>query len=192
MTKLIYALLLLTLVVSCKKNKSKASYDIRHYDWSPDSTVLDSVFLDLNNDHIDDLKFVLSKTLQGSTPSGGPYYNYSSNVVALNNDLLLSLGTKLPQSNANDPWDCLKLNDAIGPHLTWDSSFRLNYHVIIAGHVGTWDTNTNEGFIGLKFKIGQSSNWGWIKVSTTITKITLKEYAINELLNQPIAAGQIQ
>ena len=200
MFKKILLPLTLLLVISCsKENETQpptpivTTFDIHHFDWVPNTIITDSIRLDLNSDNNFDLEFKLTATYQGSTPSGGPYYNYSSNIISLDSNLLISLGTKLPPSSSSyDPWDCLEFNDMISENLTWERSFRLNYSVIYAGDVGTWDINKNEGYVALKFNTAQKNKWGWIKLTSTSSNIILKEYVINENLNQPIFAGQIK
>jgi len=199
MLKKIFIPLAVILTFSCTKEKEEeiqlipptmVTYNINHFDWIPDTTTTDSILLDFDGDNIFDLKFLVEKTYQGSTPSGGPYYNYFSKVISLNNNLLISLGTELDTSFQT--WNCIEYGDLISENLTWKSSFILNGSVIFAGSIGLWDTNNNQGYLCLKFMTNQNNKWGWINLTSTINNITLNEYAINENINQLIKAGQTE
>ena len=202
MKKIIYTSLLFILIASCSKDKSvnnsnSSGIEVNHHDWNPDTLVVDSILIDLNNDNLNDLKFLIEKDYQGTSPGEGNYYNYFAKCISINSNLKVSLGTAVHPDQQN--WNCLELNDLIFNDLTWSKSFILKGQVIGAGGIGIWDKNNAEGYIGLKLKSNGMTNFGWIKVNvdynTSIDKhykIICYEYAISELNNSIIKAGQIE
>jgi hypothetical protein len=189
-------------MVSCAKedqlnNNNSTSIEISYHDWNPDILVVDSILMDLNNDNLDDLKFLIEKNYQGTSPSGGPYYNYFARCISVNPNLKVSLGTEVDPSQQD--WNCLELNDPISNNLTWKNSFILNGQVIVAGAIGFWDTNDAEGYIGFKLESNGITNFGWIRINVNYTsfidkryEIACLEYAISETNNSIIRAGQIE
>lgn len=168
---------------------------ISYYDWSPDIEVYDSVFIDLNHDSIADIRFQCSKVYQGSSPSGGAYYNYFVNCLSANANVGVSLGVETDPSQRL--WDCLLTDDIISDSLTWNDSFTLEGSVIVAGGIGIWDINpVHEGYVAFRIKSAESSNFGWLRIHTEFNafaeryEITCFEYAISETANKTIKAGQ--
>ena len=202
MNKLIFIPFLLVLIASCSKDEplsidTSVSTEINHYDWNPDTLIFDSLLIDLNNDNIDDLKFLIEKIYQGTSPSGGPYYNYFAKCISVNPELKISLGVEMNPSQQE--WDCLEFEDSISTNLTWKNSFTLNGEVIIAGSIGIWDMNNSYGYIGLKFESTQATYFGWININSNYNplldkryEITCFEYAVSETSNFIIKAGQIE
>lgn len=191
---------LLLLIVSCSKdelsnNNSSNSIEINYYAWSPDTLIVDSMLIDLNNDSINDIKFLIEKDYQGTSPSGGPYYNYFARCISVNSNLKISLGTEVDA--VQQEWNCLLFDNSISNNLTWENSFILHGEVINAGAIGVWDTNDSEGYIGVKFESNLSTNFGWIYINTNYNsfidkkyEITCFSYAISETNNSNIKAGQ--
>lgn len=200
--KNIIFLTLLLLIVSCAKedqliDDNSASIEITYHDWNPDTLVFDSILVDLNNDNFNDLKFFIEKDYQGTSPSGGPYYNYFAKCISVNHNLTVSLGIEVDPSQRD--WNFLEFNNLISNNLTWDSSFVLKGQVVSAGGIGLWDRNDTEGYIGIKFESTEVTNFGWIKVDVNYNsivdkhyEITCFEYAISETNSTIIKAGQIE
>lgn len=193
---------LMVLMIACSKDdpapsNNASSMEIDHHDWDPDTLVVDSILIDLNNDSSSDLKLVAEKIYQGTSPSGGPYYNYFAKCISVNTDLQISIGTEVDP--AQQVWNCLELNDPISTDLTWYDSFILKGQVISAGAIGTWDTNANEGYIGIKFESNGTRNFGWIKVNVNYNglienryEIICFEYALSGTDDAIIHAGQVE
>jgi len=200
--KTIIFIALACLIISCSKevtldDNGTSPIEINYFDWNPDTLVTDSILIDLQNDGADDIKFLIQKDYQGTSPSGGPYYNYFARCLSINPNVTVSLGTELDPSQQD--WDCLKYNHSISNNLTWNNSFILNGRVIAAGSIGFWDTNDTEGYIGIKIESNGVTNFGWIRVNVTYNsaidkryEIMCLEYAISETNNATINAGQTE
>lgn len=200
--KTIIFIALAFLIISCSKevtldDNGTSPIEINYFDWNPDTLVTDSILIDLQNDGDDDIKFLIRKDYQGTSPSGGPYYNYFARCLSINPNVTVSLGTELDPYQQD--WDCLKYNHLISNNLTWNSSFILNGRVIGAGLIGFWDTNDTEGYIGIKIESNGVTNFGWIRVNVTYNSVIDKryeimclEYAISETNNATINAGQTE
>lgn len=190
------------LIISCSKdevinNNISFNIDVNHYNWSPDTLIVDSFLIDLDNDYDNDLKFLIKKDYQGTSPSGGSYYNYFAQCSSINSNLKVSLGNEVVNSQSN--WNCLKFNHSISNNLTWKKSFNLKGTVVGAGEIGFWDINDNDGYIGLKFETNGIINFGWIKAEVNNNyfidkryEIKCLEYAISETQNALIKAGQTE
>lgn len=197
MKKVFFIPVLLMLIASCSKDKliNNTSAKINYFNWDPDSLVVDSIVVDLNNDNFDDLKFLVQRNYQGTSPSGGSYYNYFATCTSINSALKISLGTELNPSQQT--WDCLEFNALISNNLTWNDSYILKGQVISAGAIGVWDTNNPGEYIGIKLESNGASYFGWIKASVNYNysiekryEITCFEYAISETNNATLKAGQ--
>lgn len=179
------------LFISCTKEQTPlAPIVINHYDWNPDSLVVDSMLVDLNNDNADDIKFLIERVYQGATPSGGPYYNYFAKCISVNSEVTISLG--------NAP-NCIMTNDLISDELTWETSKILKGQVIAAGDIGDWNICNADGYIGIRFESNGEVFYGWIRVDVNYNdalekryEIICFEYAMSETSNAFIEAGQIE
>lgn len=47
-----------------------------------------------------------------------------------------------------------------------------------------------DSYIGVRFKLGANTHYGWLRVNSTSSVITLLDYAYNETPNETITAGQ--
>jgi hypothetical protein len=181
--------------VSCSNDQPNPAIELDLVDWNPDSVVVDSFELDINNDAIHDIQLKIEKSYQGTSPSGGPYYNYFTKVIALHPEVQLTLG-KL-EYPPQQVWNCLHLNTPITSDLTWGDAFVLKGQVIAAGNIGVWDINTSEGFVGIRYTENNNDYFGWIKLSVDYDafldkryRITCYEYAFSRTENLILLAGQ--
>jgi len=164
--------LLIALLIACSKDDVQKK--INYFNWDPDVTVVDSLRLDVNNDSIDDIMFLVKKDLQGASPSGGSYYNYLAQCYALNSTVKLSLG-KLT-SPSQQKYTCFNVNDLISNDMYWDSSYVLNAQVIAAGNVGFWDFNTSYGYLGIQVEADGGRYFGWIHLNVNYNSLSDKHY----------------
>lgn len=61
------------------------------------------------------------------------------------------------------------------------------------GGAGNWQTNGDNRYLGFRLKVTGGAHYGWMRLSVTSSGAlvcTVKDWAYNEALNQPIRAGQ--
>lgn len=58
---------------------------------------------------------------------------------------------------------------------------------------GNWQANGDNRYLGFRFRVAGGAHYGWMRLSVTSSGAlvcTVKDWAYNEALNQPIQAGQ--
>lgn len=193
MSRNLKSLLLAALVFlfACKKSDESphaSPDDIHGYDWLPDTMTTDSISIDVDSDSIYDIQFSVFSVYAGSTPSGGPYYNYFAQVMVL--DSVVSLSPGVESTSGSPYWNCLDSGQVIGPSLNWSPMFNLHAYVVMAGSVGIWDMNTPHGYIALRKHTAAGYRYGWIRLQASILSVSLDAFALNHTAENTIRAGQ--
>ena len=162
-----------------------ADAQILYTDVNPDFTGNsngDVYELDLNNDGTTDfaIQFV-----------SGPYYGYSINgvfAVALNSYNGMGISSScLPIA--------LNTGTAIDGNITFYSygAMALQYDgLLYSGQFGNW-LGVNNQYLPLRITVGTDNYYGWARldVAADASSFTLKDFALNMGVNQPINAGQM-
>jgi hypothetical protein len=181
------------ILFACRKSNDTSIAspdDVQGYDWQPDTLFTDSVSLDVDSNSMADIRFRINAVYAGSTQSGGPYYNYFAQAVAL--DSVVSLSPGIESTSGLPEWNCLDSGQVIGPQLTWSRAFNLRAYVVMAGSVGIWDLNTPHGYIAFKIHGSSGFNYGWIRLQASTMNIQIDAYGFNKTPNNTIRAGQSQ
>ncbi|WP_082332027.1 T9SS type A sorting domain-containing protein [Mangrovimonas xylaniphaga] len=142
---------------------------IVYTDIDPDITT-PNYNLDLNNDSTDDFQFDISDSLetwvniqpQNSNAVLGGYGPWYGSPNVLNNGQVISSG--------QSAWITAGI-------------FMCN------GSWGYWCGKTDK-YVGLRFKIGLNTHYGWVRLDVNMNTFTIKDYAYNGTPNEPINAGQ--
>jgi hypothetical protein len=148
--------------------------------------------LDINNDHLMDLRvYVYTSYYWVSNSNPGANYTYGTGLVMLQE--------KDSVAYSENPGYCI-----IAKAFKKDSliSVSSKYSEAVATYASgnNWNSpchcNTfkNDTYFGIKLSVQGGYNYGWILISFDIgsNKVTIKEFAINKTLNNPIRAGQKQ
>ncbi|MCH2228777.1 MAG: hypothetical protein MK105_00435 [Crocinitomicaceae bacterium] len=183
------------LLASCLKDKvashePQAYYSVEYTDWS-NTTVSDSLLLDLNNDGVADLRLKLYDYIAGETETG-VFWNQLASIMSINDNFSFSFGTE----HAQNDFDCLKMNDLINNDITWyGNGVQYNFHTnIFTGqylNIGVWDLFNHDNHIGYRQKLGDSYHYGWIELNTSWSEIIVVQSAVNNNPHQEIPTGYI-
>jgi hypothetical protein len=162
-------------------------WNLGRFPYPADSTAL--IYFDVDNDYLMDIYAGI--------------YTHFYWVSASNPDNNYSYGSGLVMVNELDSIAVLDITSPliIAKHFHIDSIIDNNSKYFPNGSTyKTWSgdnpftCNTFNGDTYYGFKISKIGgyNFGWIllSISTSINKLTIKEFAINRTLNKPIKAGQ--
>jgi hypothetical protein len=178
---------------------ASANAQIVYTDVNPDTTVTCSTYpcnksynLDLNNDGTVDFTLYSIFDSLHCTPS-----IFSPNVIkqqvyvtSQSGNGTFSLMNSAIMMNASDT---ISSNLGFSPNPGMLRSVQFDSCGL--GSYGNW-TSTSDHFLGLQMTVGANTYYGWARLnvdvpgSTSPVYFTLKDYAYNNVLNQPILAGQ--
>lgn len=116
------------------------------------------------------------------------FFWFQANPVEWNLNISRPLATSSVAESAG-PYCCqtepLVQNAIIGPALNWatnTSSYLANTGAPIFSGLG-------DRYIGVRFKIGANTHYGWILISLANKTLTVKSYAYQKTPDTPVAAG---
>jgi len=177
-----------------------ANAQIVYTDVNPDTTVIcssspctQSYNLDLNNDGMGD--FILNT-----------YFDSLHCAASVFSPLAIKQRVYITPQSANGTVSpmmntplMMNSNDTIGSNLTFSANpaaLRFFSFDACPDSGGSW-TSTSDHYLGLQITVGNSTYYGWARLSVFVTGIPpvyfiLKDYAYNSIPNQPILAGQGQ
>ncbi len=173
---------------------------IIYTDVNPDFHSQNGYFnLDLNNDGIVDFK--ISATLDFSSSyysssSAFSFYTLKFSVKSLGNNKIVIDTLQFPKAmyqqeiiSSNNQWG---INETL--FLSTRASFYWNGNGGAgSGTWGNWNTQS-EKYLGLNLKVATTNYYGWARiiVDEGFTKfLTLKDYAYNNIPEQPINSGEV-
>ena len=158
-----------------------------------------SVSLDLNGDGVNDFKISLLSTLSA--------YGYFAGTEFLRVTAHNGGGVMGTAGGNRGPYASALLRGAkIGPsdHFlsgkeTIEDTY-FNYHTYYQGFkqlYGKWGGNHPNRFLGVKFKIGGKTHYGWIRITVnslktvpfTLMSATITEYGYETIANKSLGAG---
>jgi hypothetical protein len=186
---------------------------IVYTDLKSDSAILkspnNSFNLDLNNDGIVDFEFNYTSSACGDgliAPEVS--YTYLSIEPTSGDNMNMATNSSITSGLNLEP--VLDSSTAIAPDSLWvNRSQYMLYGAAREGYIrcmvvhGYW-LNVSDKYIGLKFAIGNSTYYGWARLSSSYAataapyrhltngQLILKDYAYNSVPNQPILAGQTE
>lgn len=144
------------------------------------------VAIDLNLDGINDYLF-------GANTAPGFAFIFpvsSSNAMSYNSNGIVGFG------NNNSSYPYFYASN-LAPGVLVDSNNGVNFSVRTDFNYDSCISNSqfcdgNDGYVGLHFKIGTATHYGWarIQVATTGESIIIKDFAYNTIANEPIVVGQ--
>lgn len=158
---------------------------------SDDGTGNDTDTLDLDGDGVYDFLFDVNYTTTGSSWQLTRLWGYISASYGVGdpfNDVIGYNGAFLPYASV------LYTGDNIGPEeyfsTLYNIAFLAAYYYLDTQ--GQWVGATDK-FLGIKFKIGSTRHFGWIRMDVTLypPTITIKDYAYNATPLEAIAAGDM-
>lgn len=163
----------------------------------------DSIFhLDLNNDGIVDLK--LNQNFSSSASSSET--SWENYIHEFSSFELNGYGVNATKLFGNDSIAVLEIGDTIGISSPWLGgglmrfrSHEWTFHSTYWG--GEWNNLDNNSFgnwlnetdkyIGVKLIYGGEPYFGWVRLSVNLEQFIVKDYALSEIPNVPVLAGQI-
>jgi len=150
------------------------------------------VTIDFNNDGIADVQFLLTYYPEHS------FYFANLNAQALG----AGAGVMAPPNGANEPYaSCLLRGAKIGGSAKFATLAMMERS---SGHAyattshprhlyGKWDSNQPNRFLGVKFKFGGKTHYGWVRVTvktnTSQISATVTEYGYETVANKRVSAG---
>ncbi|MBK8845918.1 MAG: T9SS type A sorting domain-containing protein [Bacteroidetes bacterium] len=150
--------------------------------------------MDINNDGISDLKFILTSSIITSFSQWQPGYTAGTvKATPLNGSAILTGNSGYPAK--------MNLNNSINANATWSA---ITDQFIISNKksgntttiTGNWNT-TSDGFLGLRFIAGGQTHYCWIQLNVqafssgpNASILVIKDFAYNSVPNQPIRAGE--
>lgn len=164
---------------------------INYTDVNPDLNVVtgNSYNLDLNNDATVD--FILGTAHGTYTASFGTIqYDYTIAVPGSSTNAIDTANTGGPTAHV--------LNDPISGSLLWEDSTSAAYQLMalaFAPPFNAYNTGNflgqNDKYLGLKFRIGTSTHYGWVRVDVNAasTQFTVKDYGYEGTANTQILCG---
>ncbi len=197
--KVVYAFITTAMMLSASANAQIVYTDI-----NPDTSIIRTRLpqrghvstehnMDVNNDGILDLKFILtSSIITGFFPGQPTSITGSVSATPLNGSAILSGSSGYPAK--------MNLNDSINANVNWSA---LTSQVMISKTtssttttIGNWNTTT-DGFLGLRVIAGSQTHYCWIRLSVeaytsgaNAAILVSKDFAYNSIPNQPILAGE--
>ena len=157
--------------------------------------------LDMNNDGTIDFNLSFTKSIVSSTRCSGTRNSYSVKISPA--DSILDNVANLSYAGINYPPSINKdtLIDSTGyiwgksasqilVNVAWYCSgrgipFSYNWRSTMTGK---WNAATDK-YLGLRFKVGSNTYYGWLWLTVGNGSYTIKGYAYNSIPNQPILAG---
>ena len=164
-SNLLAIIFILLLIVNCKKKEEYNEIEKFYYkDFQPNIEVLccDSIFIDFNNDNINDI---------------GAYLSISAKISSLNSNTQIYCGTQHSASLVP-----VQENDVIDNRIIWTNTTH--------GILGLLGPNY-ETYIAFKLNKENGSCYGWIKIIFSEGKLQIDKYAYNKTANEPILAGKL-
>jgi hypothetical protein len=151
--------------------------NIHYTDFEPDLSVelfnySDSIFVDIDNDGIDDLAFIVSGEHDPQY-----YTRFTSSIYTLNKNV------KIIATDNNNFVQKLNVGDTISANQSWstDSVYRLKVQFISyypPPETTTYYGALGSGYFGFEIEYPNETFYGWIHIYATSTSITVKETAI--------------
>ncbi|MBK9327914.1 MAG: hypothetical protein IPM95_01090 [Sphingobacteriales bacterium] len=183
---------------ACKKEKSDPNIIYRLYNLAlTDTTSLTAPELQLNVDIDGDS--VMDYALKAAFDTIEPDTIIRRIILQhgdTNNNKVLATSTFLPNGIYTSVLKQLYADDAIdsnsvGFNNTGDVLLRAFKGTELFGYFGFYDDT--EKLIGLKFKIGSETHYGWLRVQLSFDKktCTIKDGAYQNLADKEIAAGDL-
>jgi len=145
--------------------------------------------LDLNNDGMFDFKVTLN--FYGTNTQAAGY----SFIEKIDGDYFAAYNRVTTYTIEYVPWGFeLECDDSIPIGI--NNGYHFAYFAYQAGAIGyyNWD-NVVDGYVGLKFKVGNNIHYGWLRVDVNtmgaMPVIVIKDYAYEATPNQKIAACDV-
>lgn len=205
-----------TMAAAVAGGVASADAQIVYTDVVPDSTFCndgDVYNLDLNNDMIND--FAIVKSSSTSYGYGGSYpniYSWSSsnrqidvNPMASNQVLRMGSGAAALSSGASIGASASSWGGSTymaQGYYSWSYSMYTYYSTSYGTQTNTWSSywsyssgnwknqNNSDKYLGLEFKIGTQTHYGWARLSVDNANcFTIEEYAYESTPNTTILAG---
>lgn len=142
-----------------------------------------SVFIDLNDDMVNDFEIIQETTSYGTYTGISTYGFTASNVVKQDHS---TFGVELATA--------LSASDNISSGSEWSTanySLGLQSNSYFGGDIGYFG-GQGDKYIGVRFDISGSVHYGWIlvNVASDASSTTVKSYAYNTTPNESLEAGQ--
>lgn len=191
-------------IVTAMMFSASANAQIVYTDINPDISVIRTRLaqrghvhiehnMDINNDNIADLKFILTSSNITAIWPKPAYTEGSVKVTPLNGSAILT-GTSGNPAKMN-------LNASINANANWSAI--ANQFIISNKKSGTtttktgnWNTAT-DGFLGVRLIIGGQTHYCWIRLTAeafssgdNASILVIKDLAYSSIPNQPILAGE--
>ncbi len=170
----LYCLILLLIFHSCEKTDVKSENDdsFIYISYDPPEVIAlgDSLLLDVNNDTVADIMLI-------SIHQELDRYTYISNEsVAIHDSITMSFGTQF-----GSVFTFIEMGDTLNEGtVQWNQLIPLSGRSF-SGKSGVWGGNGKcEGYIGIKLIEQHKPKFGWLKLGTTDTSLTLNEYAFKK------------
>jgi hypothetical protein len=180
-------------VIACRKDDDPADpgqlpvgpvSDILFLDPDPDSTTTapwwGPVNIDIDHDSVTDIELRVLFALDTTIP--WPVALWGTQVACVNPAFRLSAGTFVPG------YTPIHAGDVIGNALTWQNTVTLHDQEPGGGSYGIW-SYPMQGFIGAMRIQGDSLNYGWISIYSSLDHITYQSSAFERTSGLFIHAG---
>lgn len=155
----------------------------------PDETLNSGDFLaiDINQDATGDYTFSASDMFSLSTLFTANS-SYAADYLILNSNSFAGV----PSYSFGYPPSNLNFGDTISANLNFISEKAGDLNNDSCYFPGSQFCDGNDGYVGLRFKIGTQNHYGWVRiqVSTDGSIITVKDFAYNTTPDEGIEAGQ--
>ena len=193
LTKKFYALLIIAILLI-----GKANAQIVYTDVNPDQALGSVYQLDLNNDAIVDFSISHSFTHTSYTTGNIMYRCYHNHYAYSNSIATYNLGGVAVSSGYASALPGFTVIDS---SLIWNTgtytlaSSSQNTTTGFCPHTNTYSSSGNwngasDKYLGLRIKINGLTYYGWARLSGGATGFTIKDYAFNNVADQPILAGE--
>lgn len=147
----------------------------------PENPGSDTLNIDIDNDGNIDLTFGVRYYFTNTMSKESFIFYYS--FYKCNSDLLISAKPLYQGDSVNN--ELLFVN----------FDFISGYSKEFGGSQGLWASNDPPvdypAFLGFRFSDSGNNHFGWLKIQTNGKALTLYNYGLNPVPNQPITAGQI-
>ena len=168
---------------------------IQYTDVNPDSiitTLVSPYLLDLNGDLITDFKFEVGSGVTCSSASVKcTYTNWvKANGFTTTNSVVFTTYI-YPWLNSAIALSSESLINSMAKFISGSVTMAIEVTIGFSATRGYFIGQTDK-YVGLKFKIGANTHYGWmlVDVSSTADTLIIKSYAYNDVPNQSINAGE--
>lgn len=148
--------------------------------------------LDLNNDNVIDFRLTITTTTtsdfygQPAVANVGYFECLNSNQAVVKTYSFM--GSQMYLAKVHNSGDVVNAN------MQWYSSVYLGAEILVNGNpvadLGGW-VGSSDKFVALKLKAGANTYFGWVRldVNSLCSKITIKDYAYNDVSGGSINCG---